>query len=52
VKNIWRILAKSLGTKSGSTDEEADKIAVVRLCYMLLSIITNICIIIFGIHHW
>lgn len=31
MKKFWRILAKSLGEKSGNTNEESDKIAIIRL---------------------
>ena len=39
MKHIWRIWAKALGEKSGSTDEEADKIACVRTIIVLIYII-------------
>lgn len=39
--NLWRIIAKSLGEKSGKTDREADQIAVVRLIMFLSIFITN-----------
>jgi hypothetical protein len=39
--NIWRLIAKSLGEKSGKTDREADQIAVVRLIAFLSILITN-----------
>lgn len=57
--NIWRILAKSLGEKSGNTDKEADQVAFVRLLITVQILITNFFII--GgvivnvssiIHHW
>jgi hypothetical protein len=51
-KNMWRLWAKALGEKSGSTDAEADKIAFVRTAIVLCYIITN-CFIIAGvIRHW
>ena len=51
-KNMWRLWAKALGEKSGSTDAEADKIAFVRTAIVLCYIITN-CVIIAGvIRHW
>jgi hypothetical protein len=34
--NIWRLIAKSLGEKSGKTNKEADQVAVVRLIMFLL----------------
>jgi hypothetical protein len=49
---IWRIWAKALGEKSGSTDKEADKIALIRTLIVLSYIITN-CFIIAGVvRHW
>jgi hypothetical protein len=38
---MWRLIAKSLGEKSGSTDQEADQIAMVRLLMFLSIFITN-----------
>ena len=52
MKTVWRIWAKALGEKSGSTDAEADKIAFIRTAIVLCYIITN-CFIIAGvIRHW
>lgn len=49
---LWRLWAKALGEKSGSTDVEADKIAFIRTVIVLTYIITN-CFIIAGvIKHW
>jgi hypothetical protein len=39
--NLWRIIAKSLGEKSGKTDAEADQVALVRLIMFLSILITN-----------
>lgn len=44
-KNIWRLIAKSLGEKSGKDDKEADKIATIRLLMFLSIFITNAFII-------
>jgi len=52
IKKIWRIWAKALGEKSGSTDSESDRIACIRTLIVLSYIITN-CFIIAGvIRHW
>jgi hypothetical protein len=52
IKRIWRIWAKALGEKSGSTNQEADKVAIVRTIIILSYIITN-CFIVAGvIRHW
>ena len=44
--------AKALGEKSGDTDQEADRIALIRTFIMLTYIITNIFIIAGVIRHW
>lgn len=51
-KTIFRIIAKSLGEKSGKTDQEADKIAVVRLIMFLSILITNSFIVANTLRHW
>jgi hypothetical protein len=49
---LWRLWAKALGEKSGKSDNEADRIALVRTVIVLCYIITN-CFIIAGvIRHW
>jgi len=40
-KTIWRLIAKSLGEKSGKDDKEADKIAIIRFLMFLSIFITN-----------
>jgi hypothetical protein len=52
--NPWRILAKSLGEKSGKDNHEADKIAFIRLLITAQILITNF-FIIYGVirtHHF
>lgn len=39
--NLWRLVSKSLGEKSGKTDKEADQIALIRLLMFLSIFITN-----------
>ena len=39
--NLWRLIAKSLGEKSGKTDKEADQVALIRLLMFLSIFITN-----------
>ena len=52
MKESWRLWAKALGEKTGSTDQEADRIAFIRTLIVLSYIITN-CFIIAGvIRHW
>jgi len=50
--NMWRLWAKSLGEKSGASDKEADKIAIVRTIIVMIYILTNIFIISGVIRHW
>jgi hypothetical protein len=50
--NFWRIWAKAIGEKSGNTDEEADKIAIIRTIIILVYIITNMFIVAGVIRHW
>jgi hypothetical protein len=53
VKNkIWHIWAKALGQKEGRTDNEADRIALIRSLIVLFYIITNLFIIAGVIRHW
>ena len=51
-KTIWRLIAKSLGEKSGKDDREADKIALIRLLMFLSIFVTNGFIITNAIRHW
>ncbi len=50
--SLWRIVAKSLGEKAGKDDQEADKIAFIRLMIMLQIVVTNGFIIANAIRHW
>jgi len=51
-QTIWRLLAKSLGEKTGKNNTEADKIAVIRLLMFLSIFVTN-CFIVAGVvRHW
>lgn len=52
VKQYWRLWAKALGEKAGSTDAEADRIAFIRTAIVLCYIITNVFIIAGVIRHW
>jgi hypothetical protein len=52
MKRLWRIWAKALGEKAGATDDEADRIAVIR-SIIVLSYITTNCFIVAGVlRHW
>ena len=53
-KTLFRLIAKALGEKASKCDEEADKIALLRLVMFLSIFITN-CFIIYGVmrtHHF
>jgi hypothetical protein len=52
--NLWRLVSKSLGEKSGKTDKEADQVSLIRLIMFLSIFITN-SFIIYGVtrtHHF
>jgi len=51
-KRTWRLWAKALGEKSGTTDAEADRIAVIRTVIVLCYVITNLFIIAGVVRHW
>ena len=52
LRKLWRLWAKALGEKAGSTDREADRIALVRTVVLLIYLITNMFIIAGVIRHW
>lgn len=52
VNNMWRLWAKALGEKSGSTDKEADAIAIVRTIIVVIATLTNLVIVAGVIRHW
>lgn len=49
---MWRLWAKALGEKAGTTDTEADRIACIRTSIVLCYVITNLFIIAGVIKHW
>ena len=49
---FWRIRAKALGQKEGRTDDEADRIALIRTLIVLFYIVTNLFIIAGVVRHW
>ena len=51
-KTAWRLLAKALGEKSGKNDNEADRIALIRLVMFLSIFITNCFIVANAVRHW
>jgi hypothetical protein len=52
MKKMWRIWAKSLGEKAGASDEESDRIALIRTAILSVYIITNLFIVAGVIRHW
>lgn len=48
---MWRLWAKALGEKVG-TNNEADKVAMLRTVLILQAVITNMFIIANAIRHW
>ena len=52
MSKYWRLWAKALGEKSGITDEESDKIALLRTIIVLTYTITNLFIIAGVLRHW
>ncbi|MFA5758730.1 MAG: hypothetical protein WC942_05145 [Clostridia bacterium] len=49
---MWRLWAKALGEKSGSSTQEADKVAAIRTLIVLVNLITNTIIVCGVIRHW
>jgi hypothetical protein len=49
---LFRLWAKALGEKAGSSDSESDKIALIRTVILLSYFITNLFIIAGVIRHW
>jgi len=49
---MWRLWAKALGEKNGKTNEEADRVALIRTAIVLCYIITNFFIVAGVIRHW
>ena len=52
MKQAWRLWAKAKGKKEGTTDAEADKIALIRTVIVLVNFITCFVIIAGNIHNW
>jgi hypothetical protein len=52
MQKCWRLWAKALGEKSGATNQEADRIALIRTAIVLCYIITNLFIVAGVIRHW
>jgi hypothetical protein len=48
----WRLWAKALGEKTGASDTEADRIALIRTLLVLINVLTNFAIVMGIIRHW
>lgn len=51
-RTAWRLLAKALGEKASKCDNEADKVALIRLVMFLSIFITNCFIVANAVRHW
>ena len=49
---MWRLWARSLGTKEGKNEKEADMVALVRTAILLSYMLTNFCIVAGVVRHW
>lgn len=49
---MFRLLAKALGEKSGKDDNEANKIAWIRVIILAQAVVTNLFIVAGVIKHW
>lgn len=49
---MWRLWAKALGEKAGNTSKEADKVAIIRTCIVLINTVTCFFIVAGVIRHW
>jgi hypothetical protein len=52
MKITWRLWAKALGEKAGSTDQEADRVAAIRTVILIIYLVTNLFIVAGVIRHW
>ena len=52
MKKIWRLWAKALGQKDGSSNLESDLIAIIRTIIVLVAVITNMIIVAGVLRHW
>lgn len=51
-KTLFRLVAKALGEKASKCDNEADKVAIIRLIMFLSIFITNCFIVANALRHW
>ena len=49
---MWRLWARSIGTKEGKNEKEADIVALVRTAILFSYMLTNFCIVAGVVRHW
>lgn len=49
---MWRLWCKALGEKTGRSDRESDKVAIIRTVIIAAYLITNAFIVAGVIRHW
>lgn len=49
---MFRLLAKALGEKAGKDNQEADKVAWIRVIILAQAVVTNLFIVAGVIRHW
>lgn len=49
---VWRLWAKALGAKDGSSNRDADIIAGIRTVILVCYMVTNAAIIANAVRHW
>jgi len=49
---MWRLWARSLGTKEGKNEKEADVVALVRTAILFSYLATNLFIVAGVVRHW
>lgn len=52
IKKLWKIWANAIGSKTGNTDSEADRVAIIRTVIVAQAFVTNLFIIAGIIKHW
>lgn len=50
--HIWRLWCKSIGPKEGTSDSEADKIAIIRTVIVVANVLSAIAVVAGVIRHW
>ena len=49
---MWRLWCKALGSKEGTSDEEANTVAFIRTFLITQAVVTNMFIIANALRHW